>query len=48
MEGLKGPWWIGVGAAVGLAAGSVFGVQYAIAGIGIGMAGGIAVYLAMR
>jgi hypothetical protein len=48
MEGLKGHWWIGVGAAVGLAAGSVFGVQYAIAGIGIGMAGGIAVYLAMR
>jgi hypothetical protein len=45
---LKGWHWIFVGALVGLAAGSVFGADYAIAGIGIGMAGGIAITLAMR
>ena len=48
MERLKGPYWVVVGAIIGVAAGAVFGVQYAIAGVGIGMAGGIAVYMAMR
>jgi hypothetical protein len=45
---LKAWYWIFVGAAVGFVAGSIFGADYAIAGIGIGMAGGIAVGLAMR
>ena len=45
---MKGWYWIFVGALVGFAAGSVFGTDYAIAGIGIGMAGGIAIYTAMR
>jgi hypothetical protein len=45
---LKGQRWTFIGALVGLAVGSVFGVDYAIAGIGIGMAGGIAITIAMR
>jgi hypothetical protein len=45
---LKGWYWIFVGALVGFAAGSIFGMDYAIAGIGIGMAGGIAIRLGMR
>lgn len=45
---MKASYWIFVGALVGLAAGSVFGADYAIAGIGIGIAGGIAITLAMR
>ena len=40
--------WIFVGALVGFAAGMVLGTDYAVAGIGIGMAGGIAISLAMR
>jgi len=45
---LQRSYWIVVGALVGFAVGMVFGTGYAIAGIGIGMAGGIAVSLAMR
>jgi hypothetical protein len=45
---LKASYWLFVGALVGFAAGSIFGVNYAIAGIGIGMAGGIAISLTMR
>jgi len=45
---LKRSYWIFVGAVVGFAAGMVFGTDYAIAGIGIGMTGGIAITLAMR
>ena len=45
---MKGWHWIFVGALVGFVAGSVFGTDYAIAGIGIGMAGGIAIGLTMR
>jgi hypothetical protein len=45
---LKGWYWIFVGALVGFAAGSIFGTDYAIAGIGIGMAGGIAIRIGMR
>ncbi len=45
---LKGPYWIVIGAVVGFLAGLMFGIPYAVAGVGIGMAGGIAIYLAMR
>jgi hypothetical protein len=45
---MKGPYWPLIGAVVGLVAGSAFGTQYAIAGIGIGMAGGLAIYVGMR
>ena len=45
---MKGWHWIAIGALVGFAAGSIFGITYAIAGIGIGMAGGIAIGLTMR
>ncbi|WP_180375591.1 hypothetical protein [Mesorhizobium sp. 8] len=44
---MKRSYWIFVGAVVGFAVGMVFGADYAIAGIGIGMAGGIAITLAM-
>jgi len=36
------------GAVVGLLAGSLFGASYAIAGVGIGIAGGLAIYVGMR
>ena len=45
---MKGPYWIMTGAAVGLLAGSLFGATYAIAGVGIGIAGGLAIYVGMR
>lgn len=45
---MKGWTWIFVGALVGFVVGSAFGTDYAIAGIGIGMAGGIAIYVGMR
>lgn len=45
---MKGPYWIMTGAAVGLLAGSLFGASYAIAGVGIGIAGGLAIYVGMR
>jgi len=45
---VKRSYWIFVGALVGFAAGMVFGIDYTVAGIGIGMAGGIAISLAMR
>ena len=45
---MKASHWIFVGAMIGFAAGSIFGADYAIAGIGIGLAGGIAITLAMR
>ena len=44
---MKRSYWIFVGAVVGFAVGLVFGTDYAITGIGIGMAGGIAITLAM-
>jgi hypothetical protein len=37
-----------IGAVVGLVCGSLFGTTYAIAGIGIGIAGGLAIYVGMR
>ncbi len=37
--------WIAIGALVGCAAGAVFGTDYAIAGIGIGVAGGCGCFL---
>jgi hypothetical protein len=45
---LKRENWIMIGAMVGFFAGLPFGTVYAIAGVGIGMAGGIGVSLAMR
>ncbi len=44
---MKGYYWIGIGALIGFAAGSLFGSTFAIGGIGIGMAGGIAIYAGM-
>lgn len=40
--------WIPLGALVGVAAGSIFGVDYALAGLGIGLAAGAAIMLTMR
>ncbi len=45
---MKGPYWIMIGAVVGLFAGSLFGATYAVAGVGIGIAGGLAIYVGMR
>ncbi len=45
---MKGPYWIMTGAVVGLFAGALFGATYAIAGVGIGVAGGLAIYVGMR
>jgi hypothetical protein len=47
-KALKRQNWIMIGAMVGFFAGLPFGTVYAIAGIGIGMAGGIGISLAMR
>ena len=40
--------WIAIGAAVGAASGSIFGMDYALAGLGIGLAGGAAIMVGMR
>lgn len=40
--------WIAVGAAVGLASGAIFGIDYAVAGLGIGLAAGAAITIGMR
>ena len=40
--------WIVIGAAVGLGSGALFGVDYALAGLGIGVVGGAAIMVAMR
>lgn len=40
--------WIVIGALVGAACGSIFGMDYALAGLGIGLAGGAAIMLGMR
>lgn len=40
--------WIATGAAVGVASGSIFGMNYALAGLGIGIVGGIAIMAVMR
>ena len=45
---MKGPYWIFTGTIIGLLAGSLFGSTYAVAGVGIGMAGGLAIYVGMR
>jgi len=40
--------WIVVGGAVGAGAGALFGFDYALAGLGIGLAGGCAIALGLR
>lgn len=40
--------WIVIGAVVGAASGTIFGVDYAIAGTGIGIAAGAAIMLGLR
>ena len=40
--------WIPIGAMVGAASGSVFGMDYALAGFAIGLAGGAAIMVGMR
>lgn len=39
--------WIAVGAVIGLAAGSVFGSDYALAGLGLGLAAGAGIVAGM-
>lgn len=39
--------WIAIGAVIGLAAGSVFGFDYALAGMGLGLAAGVGVVAGM-
>lgn len=45
---MKNWYWIAIGALVGLGCGALFGADYAIAGTGIGIAGGIAIAIGMR
>ena len=45
---MKSWYWIAIGALVGFGCGAIFGMDYAIAGIGIGMAGGIAIAIGIR
>lgn len=40
--------WIGIGALVGIASGSVFGLDYAVAGLGLGLVAGAAIMVGMR
>lgn len=40
--------WMAIGAVVGVAAGSVFGADYALAGLGIGLAAGAGIVAGMR
>jgi len=40
--------WIAIGAVVGFAAGSVFGLDYALAGLGFGFVTGTAIMIGMR
>ena len=45
---MKNWYWIAIGALVGLGSGAVFGLDYALAGLGIGLAGGAAIAFGMR
>ena len=40
--------WILVGAVVGIGSGAIFGTDYALAGLGIGLAGGAAIMFVLR
>jgi len=40
--------WIVIGALVGIASGAIFGFDYALAGLGIGLAGGGAIMFGLR
>lgn len=44
---MKNRHWIAIGAAVGLGSGAIFGFDYALAGLGIGLFGGVAITVAM-
>lgn len=41
-------YWIAIGAVVGTGSGAIFGMDYALAGLGIGLAGGAAIAFVMR
>ena len=41
-------YWIAIGAVVGAGSGAIFGADYALAGLGIGLAGGAAIAFVMR
>ena len=45
---MKLSYWIAIGAGAGLAVGSFFGTEFAIAGAGIGTAAGIAISTGSR
>jgi len=45
---MKNRHWPPLGAAVGVAAGALFGFDYALAGLGLGLVAGGAIMLAMR
>ncbi|QIS94615.1 hypothetical protein FQ775_23710 [Nitratireductor mangrovi] len=40
--------WLSIGAVVGLACGLPFGRDYALMGLGLGIAGGFGVFLGLR
>lgn len=40
--------WIPLGAAVGVAAGAIFGFDYTLAGLGLGLVAGGAIMLTLR
>jgi len=40
--------WIPLGAVVGVAAGAIFGFDYALAGLGLGLVAGGAIMLTLR
>lgn len=41
-------YWILIGLAVGAVCGAIFGIDYALAGAGIGLASGVGIWLVMR
>lgn len=40
--------WLPVGAAVGVGSGAIFGLDYALAGLALGLVAGAAIMLALR
>lgn len=40
--------WIGIGALAGIASGAIFGFDYAIVGLGLGIVAGAGIMLGMR
>lgn len=48
MGSMRNWYWIVVGAVAGLGAGAIFGVDYALAGMAMGLAGGGAIAFVLR